>query len=56
MLMEHTIQTLKALRLPGMVTAFEEQQISAAAHGKPNSPHIIGLPRGSVRNGVSASG
>ena len=31
MLMEHTLQTLKALRLPGMATAFEEQQTSAAA-------------------------
>jgi hypothetical protein len=26
MLMEHTLQTLKALRLPGMAAAFEEQQ------------------------------
>ena len=31
MLMEHTLQTLKALRLPGMATAFEEQHTSAAA-------------------------
>ena len=31
MLMEHTLQTLKALRLPGMAAAFEEQQTSAAA-------------------------
>ena len=26
MLMEQTLQTLKALRLPGMAAAFEEQQ------------------------------
>jgi hypothetical protein len=26
MLMEQTLHTLKALRLPGMATAFEEQQ------------------------------
>jgi len=30
MLMEHTLTTLKALRLPGMAQAFEEQQTSAA--------------------------
>ncbi len=33
MLMEHTLQTLKALRLPGMLAAFEEQQASSAAAG-----------------------
>ena len=31
MLMEHTLQTLKALRLPGMAAAFEEQQRIAAS-------------------------
>jgi DNA replication protein DnaC len=31
MLMEHTLQTLNALRLPGMAAAFEEQRTSAAA-------------------------
>jgi len=31
MLMEQTLNSLKALRLPGMATAFEEQQLSAAA-------------------------
>lgn len=31
MLMEHTLHTLKALRLPGMLAAFEEQQASSAA-------------------------
>jgi len=31
MLMEHTLQTLKALRLPGMAAAFEEQQTIAAS-------------------------
>jgi DNA replication protein DnaC len=31
MLMEQTLTTLKALRLPGMALAFEEQQCSAAA-------------------------
>lgn len=31
MLMEQTLQTLKALRLPGMAAAFEEQQTTAAA-------------------------
>ena len=31
MLMQQTLQTLKALRLPGMAAAFEEQQTSAAA-------------------------
>lgn len=31
MLMEHTMQTLKALRLPGMAAALQEQQLSAAA-------------------------
>lgn len=31
MLMEHTLQTLKTLRLPGMLAAFEEQQASSAA-------------------------
>ena len=30
MLMEQTLHTLKALRLPGMATAFEEQQNQAA--------------------------
>ena len=30
MLMEQTLHTLKALRLPGMATAFEEQQANAA--------------------------
>lgn len=30
MLMEHTLMTLKTLRLPGMAQAFEEQQNSAA--------------------------
>ena len=30
MLMEQTLHTLKALRLPGMATAFEEQQTNAA--------------------------
>lgn len=30
MLMEQTLSTLKALRLPGMATAFEEQQANAA--------------------------
>ena len=30
MLMEQTLLTLKALRLPGMATAFEEQQTNAA--------------------------
>ena len=30
MLMEQTLTTLKALRLPGMATAFEEQQTNAA--------------------------
>jgi DNA replication protein DnaC len=30
MLMEHTLTTLKTLRLPGMAQAFEEQQTSAA--------------------------
>ena len=30
MLMEHTLTTLRALRLPGMAQAFEEQQTSAA--------------------------
>lgn len=29
MLMEHTLHTLKALRLPGMLAAFEEQQMSS---------------------------
>lgn len=33
MLMEHTLQTLKALRLPGMLAAFEEQQTNSAATG-----------------------
>lgn len=33
MLMEHTLQTLKALRLPGMLAAFEEQQTCSAAAG-----------------------
>ncbi|MEO8411289.1 MAG: ATP-binding protein, partial [Propionivibrio sp.] len=28
--MEQTLHTLKALRLPGMATAFEEQQSNAA--------------------------
>ena len=31
MLIEQTLQTLKALRLPGMATAFEEQQTLAAS-------------------------
>lgn len=31
MLMEHTLTTLRALRLPGMAQAFEEQQTSAAS-------------------------
>jgi hypothetical protein len=31
MLMEHTLQILKALRLLGMATAFEEQQRIAAS-------------------------
>lgn len=31
MLMEHTLQTLKVLRLPGMLAAFEEQQTNSAA-------------------------
>ena len=35
MLMEHTLQTLKALRLPGMATAFAEQQTSAATLSLP---------------------
>ena len=30
MLMEHTLHTLKSLRLPGMAAAFEEQQSLAA--------------------------
>ena len=30
MLMEQTLQTLNVLRLPGMATAFAEQQTSAA--------------------------
>jgi len=30
MLMEHTLTTLRALRLPGMVSGYEEQQTSAA--------------------------
>ena len=30
MLMEQTLSTLKALRLPGMASAFEEQQTNAA--------------------------
>ena len=30
MLIQHTLQTLQALRLPGMATAFEEQQTNAA--------------------------
>ena len=37
MLMEQTLQTLNALRLPGMAAAFAEQQSSAAAmssHGQ----------------------
>lgn len=33
MLMEHTLETLKSLRLPGMLAAFEEQQISSATAG-----------------------
>jgi len=33
MLMEQTLHTLKALRLPGMATAFEEQQSNAAVTG-----------------------
>jgi len=33
MLMENTLTTLKALRLPGMTQAFEEQQTSAATAG-----------------------
>lgn len=33
MLMQQTVQTLKALRLPGMASAFEEQQLSAAVSG-----------------------
>lgn len=33
MLMENTLSTLKALRLPGMTQAFEEQQTSAATAG-----------------------
>ena len=33
MLMEQTLHTLKALRLPGMATAFEEQQHNAAMTG-----------------------
>ena len=32
MLMEQTLHTLKALRLPGMATAFEEQQTNAAVN------------------------
>jgi hypothetical protein len=35
MLMEQTLQTLNALRLPGMATAFAEQQTSAAAMSLP---------------------
>ena len=31
MLMENTLQTLKALRLPGMAAGFEEQQTLAAS-------------------------
>jgi len=31
MLTEHTLNTLKALRLPGMAAAFEEQQTNSAA-------------------------
>jgi DNA replication protein DnaC len=31
MMMEHTLETLKALRLTGMLAAFEEQQASSAA-------------------------
>lgn len=31
MLMEHTLQILKVLRLPGMLAAFEEQQMNSAA-------------------------
>ena len=30
MLIEQTVQTLNALRLPGMATAFAEQQTNAA--------------------------
>ena len=35
MLMEQTLNTLKALRLPGMATAFEEQQTNAAVTSLP---------------------
>ena len=35
MLMEQTLQTLKALRLPGMATAFAEQQASTASSSLP---------------------
>ena len=35
MLMEQTLQTLNALRLPGMATAFAEQQTSAASMSLP---------------------
>ena len=35
MLMEQTLNTLKALRLPGMATAFEEQQTNAAVASLP---------------------
>lgn len=35
MLMEQTLQTLKALRLPGMAAAFEEQQTQTAAMDLP---------------------
>lgn len=31
MLTEHTLNTLKALRLPGIAAAFEDQQINRAA-------------------------
>ena len=31
MMTQHTLETLKALRLPGMLAAFEEQQASSAA-------------------------
>lgn len=33
MLMEHTLETLKSLRLPGMLAAFEEQQTNSAVAG-----------------------
>ena len=38
MLMEQTLNTLKSLRLPGMATAFEEQQANAAVASECDHP------------------